>query len=176
MKGVSTLALEPVDSGEKVTVNGVEGQVVRSVAIRGGVEYAVRVADPDAPANETLKIPPAVDPIAHQVLNPEEYERREDADREQREALENSLNDERQAYTEREQKLAGEAEDNASDDEDPSVNSHAVSAEATRQVQQEKSKSAKDGGKLEQQKTPTTPVATSQTTNAKAAEERKSSK
>lgn len=138
------MALETVDYGTEVSVNGETGYVVRSVAVRGGVEYMVCVADPDAPANETLKIPPAVDPIAHEVDNPEEYERREKEDKAARKDLERALRDERKAYTAKEQELfeADRKSNEDNDQYDAGVNSHSVSAEATRQV--EKDRAAKE--------------------------------
>lgn len=135
------MGLETVDYGTEVSVNGETGYVVRSVAVRGGVEYMVRVADPDAPANETLKIPPAVDPIAHQVDNPEEYERREKEDKAARKDLERALRDERKAYTAKESELA-----ESNEDEDPGVNSHVVSAEASRQVDADNKAKEKNAG------------------------------
>lgn len=158
------MALDPVDYGTEVTVDGETGYVVRSVAVRGGVEYMVRVADPDAPANETLKVPPAVDPIAHEVQNPEEYERREEEDKAARKDLERALRNERKAYTAKEKELS-----ESSEDEDEGVNSHARSAEATRQVDADKAKEKNAAGTSA---TPST-IAANKAANANPASEGK---
>lgn len=107
------MALEPVEYAEKVTVNGHEGVVVRSVAVRGGVEYLVRVADPDAAANETLKLPPGYDYDAAFVPagGEEVYAEQNEADEKARKELDETLAKERADYVSKENERTESADD-----------------------------------------------------------------
>lgn len=144
MKGVSTLANEPVNSGEKVQVGDEEGTVVRGVAIRGGYEYTVRVKNPDAAANETLKLPPGYNPVA--AFGTEEqadiHEENRKRDEEEREELDKALNEEREEYTNKERELSEKLRKSNEDNDhyDAGVGSHLVAAQATGEVDAERAK------------------------------------
>lgn len=104
------MAIEPVEYGEKVTVAGNEGVVVRSVAVRGGIEYLVRVSD-DTSVPVKLPQPYNAD-AAFGVDDPDVYEEQNKAEKKNRKALVEAERKDRERY------LAENPEESTVDEDD----------------------------------------------------------